>query len=51
MEGLAVAVAKAEGDKCVRCWFTSPTVGENAAHPQVCHRCRRALAEPGIKGS
>jgi isoleucyl-tRNA synthetase len=41
--GLWVKVAPAPGAKCVRCWFTSPTVGEDARHPQVCARCRAVL--------
>jgi isoleucyl-tRNA synthetase len=40
---LVVVVRKAAGDKCVRCWFTSPSVGEDARHPQVCARCRQVL--------
>jgi isoleucyl-tRNA synthetase len=40
---LVVLVRKAAGDKCVRCWFTSPSVGEDARHPQVCARCRQVL--------
>lgn len=41
--GLFVRVAKAPGEKCIRCWFHLPSVGEDPAHPQVCARCRRAL--------
>ena len=41
--GAYVEVKKAPGAKCVRCWFTSPTVGEDEAHPQVCARCRQVL--------
>jgi len=41
---LEVYVDKASGAKCVRCWFTYPSVGEDARHPQVCARCRRVLA-------
>jgi isoleucyl-tRNA synthetase len=40
---LVVFVRKAAGDKCVRCWFSSPSVGEDARHPQVCARCRQVL--------
>jgi isoleucyl-tRNA synthetase len=43
--GAFVEVKKAPGAKCVRCWFTYPTVGEDPKHPQICHRCRRVLAE------
>ncbi len=41
--GLWVRVEQASGNKCVRCWFHSPTVGEDARHPQVCARCRQVL--------
>jgi isoleucyl-tRNA synthetase len=41
--GLWVLVEPAPGSKCVRCWFTYPSVGEDPAHPQICRRCRQAL--------
>ncbi|MBI3323655.1 MAG: class I tRNA ligase family protein, partial [Candidatus Omnitrophica bacterium] len=34
-----VAVERAPGAKCQRCWKRLPTVGLNAAHPQLCARC------------
>jgi isoleucyl-tRNA synthetase len=43
ISGLAVAVSKAAGEKCVRCWFHYPGVGEDPRHPQVCARCRQVL--------
>jgi len=45
VEGLQIAVARAEGDKCERCWVHDPSVGEDQAHPTVCARCRGHLAE------
>jgi isoleucyl-tRNA synthetase len=42
--GLWVQVEPAQGVKCVRCWFTEPTVGDDPRHPQVCRRCRQTLA-------
>ncbi|MGD0827726.1 MAG: isoleucine--tRNA ligase [Desulfobaccales bacterium] len=36
-------VKKAPGEKCVRCWFHYPGVGEDPRHPQVCRRCRQVL--------
>lgn len=36
--GLAVAVAKAEGEKCQRCWKYSPQVGQ-AEPDDLCPRC------------
>ncbi len=41
--GLWVLVEPAPGNKCVRCWFTWPSVGEDSRHPQICARCRREL--------
>jgi isoleucyl-tRNA synthetase len=42
---LAVLVSKATGGKCIRCWFSFPSVGEDPNHPQVCARCRQVLEE------
>ncbi len=46
-EGLSVRVAAAAGEKCARCWVHDTSVGRDAAHPAVCSRCRRVLAEIG----
>ena len=43
ISGLAVLVKKAAGEKCVRCWFHNPGVGEDPKHPQICTRCRQVL--------
>jgi len=43
MPGLYVQIQKAAGEKCIRCWFHLPSVGEDPAHPQVCARCRQIL--------
>ncbi len=40
---LVVSVKKAAGEKCVRCWFHYPGVGEDPRHPQICTRCRQVL--------
>ncbi|WP_099826624.1 isoleucine--tRNA ligase [Oceaniglobus indicus] len=40
--GVAVVFAKAEGEKCERCWKILPDVGTHA-HPGVCGRCDAAL--------
>lgn len=37
--GLGVTVAKADGDKCERCWIYSDSVGKDAGHPTLCARC------------
>ncbi len=36
---LTVAVAKAPGRKCTRCWNYSASVGTSSAHPDFCRRC------------
>ncbi len=43
LEGLAVTVVKAEGEKCSRCWRYD-TLGSNAEHPELCPRCTEVLA-------
>ncbi len=44
MPGLSVAVERAAGDKCERCWFYLPSVGEDELQPQLCSRCRKILS-------
>jgi isoleucyl-tRNA synthetase len=39
VEGVAVLVGMAPGDKCQRCWRILPEVGEVPAHPDLCRRC------------
>ncbi len=41
--GVAVIFAKAEGEKCARCWKVLPDVGTHA-HPGVCKRCDDAVS-------
>jgi isoleucyl-tRNA synthetase len=43
--GLYIAVEAMPASKCVRCWFSSASVGEDANHPQVCARCRQVLED------
>ena len=40
--GVAVEFARAEGEKCLRCWRVLPDVGTHA-HPGVCARCDAVL--------
>ena len=40
---LLVAVDKAPGEKCVRCWNYKETVGTVAEHPEICARCVQQL--------
>jgi isoleucyl-tRNA synthetase len=42
-----VEVAQAPDEKCRRCWQRLPSVGEDAAEPEVCARCRRVLHQLG----
>jgi len=37
--GLVVAVDRARGEKCERCWTRSERVGESREHPTLCERC------------
>jgi len=51
LPGLAVAVRRASGKKCERCWNYSTRVGESADYPTVCERCVAALSEIERSGS
>ncbi|PRY22636.1 isoleucyl-tRNA synthetase [Aliiruegeria haliotis] len=42
VEGVGVVFARAEGEKCQRCWKILPDVGDHA-HPGTCKRCNDAL--------
>ncbi|HXJ95298.1 MAG TPA: isoleucine--tRNA ligase [Terriglobia bacterium] len=42
---VTVAVEKASGAKCARCWNYSEHVGEDTDYPEVCERCSEALHE------
>ncbi len=43
VEGLRLAVAKAAGTKCARCWIYSTGLGTDPAHPEACPRCTGVL--------
>ncbi len=43
----AVHAAKADGDKCVRCWHLRTDVGSNTDHPELCGRCADNVAGEG----
>ena len=38
-EELRIVVKCAHGEKCVRCWNWSESVGKNKQHPELCSRC------------
>ena len=42
-ENVAIAIVKADGHKCERCWNYSTTVGEFKDDPAICDRCNSAL--------
>ena len=46
---LDVAIEKAPGEKCERCWVWSPHVGRNVKHPTVCERCAGVLESIGAE--
>ena len=43
-DALAVAISKAAGQKCERCWHWETDVGANAIHPTLCGRCVKAIS-------
>ncbi len=43
MEGLAIRVEKAPGEKCGRCWRYDMTTGKDEKYPETCHRCASTL--------
>jgi isoleucyl-tRNA synthetase len=45
LPGLGVAVHRARGKKCERCWNYSVRVGESADYPTICERCLPVLRE------
>lgn len=42
---IAVRVMKADGEKCMRCWVFSETVGQFSDHPSICKKCYGILKE------
>ena len=44
-DDLGIAVAKAPGGKCRRCWNFSTDVGTSASHPDFCKRCEDVVKE------
>jgi len=48
VETVGVVFAKADGEKCQRCWKILPDVG-NYAHPGTCKRCDAALSEMKVR--
>jgi isoleucyl-tRNA synthetase len=43
--GFVIQVQPAPGEKCLRCWLRSTSVGENTEHPEICNRCSDVLVQ------
>jgi len=46
MPSLGIAVSRASGKKCARCWNFRPEVAEDHHEPPVCARCATVLQSP-----
>ena len=42
--GLRIAIERATGEKCARCWNYRTSVGSIAEHPTICAPCAAALS-------
>ncbi|MFM7674412.1 MAG: class I tRNA ligase family protein, partial [Synechococcus sp.] len=42
-EGITVRIARAEGEKCERCWHYENDIGQHRGHPTLCGRCVAVL--------
>lgn len=40
---ISITVKKAGGNKCLRCWTYSDTVGIDSEHPDLCARCKKII--------
>jgi isoleucyl-tRNA synthetase len=49
LKGLKVALSKADGEKCPRCWHYTTDVGKVAEHADICGRCVSNVAGDGEK--
>jgi len=49
IKGLKVALRKADGEKCPRCWHYTKDVGQVAEHAEICGRCVSNVAGDGEK--
>ena len=47
-DDLSIQVAKADGQKCERCWHWEVDVGANTEHPTLCGRCVLAIQDSVI---
>ncbi|HAU31704.1 MAG: Isoleucine--tRNA ligase [Desulfotomaculum sp. 46_296] len=51
VNGLAVKVRRAHGEKCERCWMYHEDVGKNAAYPTLCPRCSETVSNMVMPGT
>ena len=49
--GEALAVRRAPGEKCARCWRVLPEVGQQPGHAALCIRCTGAGRWLGVRSS
>lgn len=49
LKGLKIALRKADGEKCPRCWHFTTDVGLVAEHAEICGRCVTNVAGDGEK--
>ncbi|MGM3174472.1 isoleucine--tRNA ligase [Dickeya lacustris] len=47
LSGLKIALSKAEGEKCPRCWHYETDIGSHSAHSEVCGRCATNIGGNG----
>lgn len=40
-----IAIERASGDKCERCWMYVDSIGQNSKHPTLCARCAAVVGE------
>jgi len=44
-DAVSIQVAKADGQKCERCWHWETDIGQNPEHPTICGRCIEAVKQ------
>ena len=43
LPGMTISVARAAGEKCLRCWKQAKSVGTDGKHPGLCARCAKVV--------
>jgi isoleucyl-tRNA synthetase len=41
--GIGIGIARADGEKCERCWHYETDIGQHPTHPSLCGRCVAVL--------